>query len=186
MNTKIIWWIVGVLVVVGIIVAVVLSSTSNVVTTSSSPQGSSQTSNPTNTAAKTSANSQSPSSAVVSNTMTLRSLLASGKTEKCTFIDTAGTASLQGTVYISGTKVRSDFSVSSYGTTLTHMIILGQDVYVWSAGMTKGYRATLTTASQATANPNTSGISVDKKIAYTCLPWVADPSLFVLPLSVTF
>ncbi|MFA6520741.1 MAG: hypothetical protein WCT44_04020 [Candidatus Paceibacterota bacterium] len=209
MNKNILLKVIGSIVVIGIIVVLIRSnSTNNSVseiatsTVDVSVQNQSQTATTststvsvpkkvykTNTSTYVAPAVFHPSSLISENTQTLKNLLASGKVEQCSFTDVTPSSNIQGVAYISGNKARVNMEVSASGvTTSTRMIVLGQDVYVWPIGMTNGYKTTVvaTATTQPTANPNTSGINADKQIAYHCSSWVADPSFFVVPLSVTF
>jgi hypothetical protein len=113
--------------------------------------------------------------------------LASSKVEKCSFADTSAGITIGGAVSMTNGKIRSDFDASSNGTTMgTHMIALGQDVYVWTDGATTGSVSSLGVGYGPTAKPTVNGLNLDQKMAYVCTPWTVDASRFVLPSSVKF
>ena len=120
----------------------------------------------------------------------LKELLSSGATQKCEFSDTASSLSSEGIVYVGGGKMRGDFTAVSSGKTIkSHMVVAGQDTYVWMDGMTTGFKMSIDTSKAPYQKSTTGvqqGIDVSKKINYHCSPWSSDSSLFDLPGSVTF
>lgn len=108
---------------------------------------------------------------------------------KCTVDTSTVEAVSSGVTYVSGGKVRSDFSssVGGYGNIETHMIADGEYVYSWTSMMPQGVKAKMT-ASSGGADTATAGASADANVRYSydCQPWTADPSLFVVPSDITF
>jgi len=134
----------------------------------------------------TTSSNPAPSDVLDVTPKSLRQLVASGQPLKCTFTDTSAMYGVEGTVYIYGSKIRGDLSVSYDGTTRTHEIALGEDTYVWSDAVATGTKSTLAMSSSPTATPNKNGINADKKVGYRCNKWTLDSSKFVLPPNVTF
>jgi len=115
----------------------------------------------------------------------LKDLLASGSPQKCTFADTSGTNSSEGTVYIGNGKMRQDFSTVDNGQTINgHMIADEQNFYTWTDGSNVGFKMAIT-ASQQT-NQNSQSVDVNKKFDFKCGTWSPDSSLFILPSDVQF
>lgn len=112
----------------------------------------------------------------------MQDLAARGGEWKCTVAsNTNGTAS-QGTVYVSGNKMRADFTVSGYE---AHMISDGSYSYSWSSAAPQGVKVKV--AQGASAGP-ASGQGVDTNTAYSynCAPATAEAALFVPPTTVNF
>lgn len=120
---------------------------------------------------------------------TLKDLLGLGTAQKCTYSG--------GAVYVSGGKVRGDFTASESGKTInSHMIVDGNISYIWTDGEKAGFKMTFnpdaTSAPSSLASPSTaeagqSGmVDAEKPQDYKCEGWVADPAMFSLPAGVTF
>jgi hypothetical protein len=118
-------------------------------------------------------------------TGSMKELVASGVSQKCDFAEPqSGTT---GTIYISGGKIRGDFSSKSQsGTVAGHMISDGTTVNTWIDGLAQGVKTSFTASSTA-GNPDAQkGLDPDKKTDYSCSGWQMDPSKFALPTGVTF
>ncbi len=104
-------------------------------------------------------------------------------------ISTAGAGdTTSGTVYVSGTSVRGDFSVSSGGSTVvSHMLKSGDTVYVWGGGMEQGIMMKATAMGPAASGqaPD-SGVTADQPYNWNCSPGSSDSSKFVKPSGVEF
>lgn len=112
----------------------------------------------------------------------LNALLASGISQKCSFSSTRNETS-SGTVFIAMGQVRGDFSATSQGTTYHgHFIVKDDTTYVWADGMPQGFKSSFS-ASGGKANAQ---IDPDAPADYSCEPWSADESLFVVPTSISF
>lgn len=115
----------------------------------------------------------------------LKELIASGVSQKCTFSDDSSGAQTSGTVYVGSGKVRGDFSATSQGKVMgMHMIADGSEMHTWIDGMTSGFSMSMD-ATQSGTNTQQSFDS-DKKIDYRCESWAVDASKFVLPSDITF
>lgn len=119
----------------------------------------------------------------------LAELVARSGSWRCAVDSTTAQTVSAGVTYVSGGKVRADFTttVPNYGSVETHMIADGRDVYTWSSLMSQGMRTPMVTP-QATqgAAPSGQGVSANTKYAYTCEPWNADAALFTVPTNITF
>lgn len=182
-NNKPLWWIVGIIVVLGIVALVVMLGK----TAAPAPTADTTTAPATTGSSGKTAGQPSPTSALPATSMSMKQLIASGKTQKCSFSDTSAGSNTQGVLYMSGGKIRGDVTVTG-GQTISgvHMIVMGQDTYIWMDGMTMGFKSTLAASNQPTSKPSTTGINADKMINYECTSWAADTSKFVLPTTVTF
>lgn len=126
---------------------------------------------------------------------TLRELLAAGVAQKCTFRSTEDVA-VEGTTYVSGGKVRSDYTTSVEGNTMSgHMIADGTTSYIWMDGQQQGFTMTFnasdTDIPENTQTPGATkapqqGLDANQAMDYSCSPWVVDGSLFTPPAEITF
>ena len=115
---------------------------------------------------------------------TLRSLISKGVAQSCTF----SANNTQGTMYISGGKVRGDFSSSVNGTvTNSHMIIDTSTSYLWMDGNARGIKMSFDPNAQPSATPGASGsFDAAATMNYKCSAWITDAGKFTLPAGVTF
>jgi hypothetical protein len=119
-------------------------------------------------------------------------LSARGGDWKCTVEDQASTPAGQtpssGTVYVSGRRVRADFTTTAqgYGAVNSHLIADGTSVYSWSSIMPQGIKTAQADAGSDDDATSGSGDTADQRYTYQCAPAQADATLFVPPSSVTF
>lgn len=123
----------------------------------------------------------------------MAALMERGGNWKCTVDSSAntgaGTALSSGVVYVSGNKVRADFTstVQGFGNVESHMIADGESVYSWSSMMPQGFKLPQT---QMTGEGGTetsgSGFDANQSYAYDCQPSSAQASLFTAPANITF
>lgn len=120
----------------------------------------------------------------------LAELIGRGGDWKCTFGAQGNGYSSSGTTYVSGGKMRSDFSSQIQQVKQavdSHMIQDGGFVYVWTSLAAQGFKAKATLGSKdATAQFGKQGVNIDQKYNYNCSPWKVDASLFALPKGITF
>lgn len=118
----------------------------------------------------------------------MKDLIARGGDYKCTFSHSTDVSDSSGTVYVSGQKMRGDFTSNekvSGTTSESHMINDGEFSYVWSSAMPMGLKMKITNDTTAGAD-TTSGVDVNQKLDYSCEKWNGDASQFSLPASVNF
>lgn len=128
---------------------------------------------------------QASAGAQANGDVSLKDLLASGGSQKCTFSNSASS----GTFYVGGGKSRGDFASTSAGQSVKgHMIMDGKTSYVWMDGQAQGFKTSVDANSSASTSGSTASQSVDanKKMNYSCSPWSVDSSMFSLPASVKF
>lgn len=119
----------------------------------------------------------------VNSKKSFKELLALGTPQKCTFAETVANSSTTGTVYVSGGKIRGDFtSVTKSTTVKSHMISDGQTVHAWVDGMSSGFKMTLSAGAKA-QSPE---MDINRPIDVACTSWTPDVSLFALPTSIKF
>ena len=124
----------------------------------------------------------------------LYDLLAAGISQKCTFKSTDDSGNSEGTSYVSGGKVRADFTVDASGkVTVSHMISDGKTSYIWTEGETNGFMMTVGESEETgTSAPSTgqtgteSNADLSQKADYNCSAWIPDNSLFNPPSDVAF
>lgn len=190
-QNKKVWWIVGIgLVVIIIIMFATMGKPASAPTVSNSETTSgTEGSNPTTTGGNTPGTK--PTTVVTTGKVqpgrtdlnyTLKQLVADGRSMKCTFVDRTSQAITQGTVYVVGPKLRGDFSITvdARGTN-AHMIVLGNDQYIWIDGMNTGFKSSFNTPSTSTA-----GVDVNKSINYHCDLALYNANNFTLPIGVKF
>lgn len=125
-------------------------------------------------------------------TGSIRELSARGGDWKCTVdasSDTSvGQAVSSGVVYVSGRKVRGDFttSVPQLGNVESHLIADGTDVYAWSSVLPQGIKTAMTAEESGSGPTSGQVFDTNHQYSYDCQPAAADASLFAPPSSVTF
>lgn len=117
----------------------------------------------------------------------LNDLARSGKAYQCTVNHTVQGITSSGVVYISGENIKAEFSseVPIVGAVKTHMIADRESVYTWTSLMPQGFkvkRIDTTSQTQQQVNP----IDFNQKLAYTCVAWTPDMSVFALPTNLMF
>jgi predicted DNA binding CopG/RHH family protein len=115
----------------------------------------------------------------------LEDFLTMTNNQQCTFADAE--AETSGTIYVANGNLRGDFVSStdnSQGTdeVEAHVIARGQEVYLWMEGVAEGYKSSLESISDVSADlPINDIVNPDSDIDYECSPWTADESKFELP-----
>jgi hypothetical protein len=123
---------------------------------------------------------------------TLKSLLANGKSVKCSFDNSASdSAKSSGTVYVASGKMRGDFQVTSAETTtVSHMIVDSQNSYLWTDNSKQGFKFAVNQQEPTGTTSGTSGGSqgpdINQTVNYSCQDWSPDNSMFNLPSDITF
>lgn len=124
---------------------------------------------------------------------TLQDLFARGTSMQCDFsyADEQG-ASAEGTVYVSGDKMRGMFTSSVDGTAYTSSMIQdGTYSYVWSEDQKQGTKfkvdpAELEAAQEELKTQQESPDLQNMQVDYSCRPWTPDSSMFTPPSDVEF
>lgn len=118
----------------------------------------------------------------------LRTLLASGASQKCEYTITENDLTSSATIYLSGSKMRIDSkNATKTKTENSSMIIANQTMYIWGDDM-QGIRMSVPDANTSGAGETGSFqmFDMDKEIGYSCSPWVANESYFSPPRNVQF
>jgi len=120
----------------------------------------------------------------------LADLMRKGGAYKCTFDQVIEAGTSRGTVYVSGQKIRGDFSTIAQGVTMeSHMISDGEWTYTWSPMMPQGFKAPVTASDNTQGtNTQTSGSYTDmnQMMNYDCDPWSVESNSFTPPAGITF
>jgi hypothetical protein len=114
-------------------------------------------------------------------------LMRSGKSLKCSLSPDRGGEVREGSVYISGGKMRGDFEVAGDGgeTYDAHMVQDGEWVYTWGGPMGEVQGTKMRVG--ATAGPAAQdGFDASEEMSMDCEEWRPDASKFETPSSVQF
>ncbi|MEZ4103430.1 MAG: hypothetical protein R3B55_02670 [Candidatus Paceibacterota bacterium] len=122
---------------------------------------------------------------------TLNSLMKKGGNYECVFSHKTEVGESTGTVYISGQKIRGDFSskvsvagLGDMGDIQTHMISDGESIYSWSSMSSDGYK--IPKSEEGKSNQENTNFKSDQELDYKCVAWSVDQSKFSLPTNITF
>ncbi len=120
----------------------------------------------------------------------IQGLLGQGKNVSCTI--SYPDAKIQDSkVYISGGKMRGDFSVMTdeNKTVDSHMINDGTYMYSWSSMGSQGTKIKLDSIAEASKKADTTqnqNVDLNKEVDYKCSSWSVDSSMFVPPATIQF
>lgn len=100
----------------------------------------------------------------------------------------AGVAFSSGTVYVSGKKLKGDFSIDvpSLGNVSAYMVSDGEYIYSWSSVMLQGFKAKVTAEGSGAGDTSGYGFNPDVSYSYNCEPAAVDASMFTPPANVQF
>ena len=126
----------------------------------------------------------------VSGEGTLRALIALGQDLSCDFVyDDEETSRSEGTVYLSGEKMRGDFTITMDGAEMeSHIIRDGATGYTWGT-TPAGSVAIMFELSEEDVEGEASSeqsIDLDQNLTYDCDVWSVDESKFVPPADLDF
>ena len=176
------WIIVGVLVIAGVWYAL----SRNVSNTSESMRDNTIVSGTSNTSSTVS--SKGTSSSAYHGTV--GGLLSRGGSYRCTFSRATSAGKTDGTVYISGSRLRGDFMTTfSSGTKAeSHLLYLSGTAYAWTPPVQQGYKAkaTATTLGTALHLSGSAGFDYGQTLDYSCAAWGGDAVLFEFPKGIVF
>lgn len=120
-------------------------------------------------------------------TGTIKSLVAAGKTQQCTFSSKEDATQSSGTMFFANGKMRGDFNTTTENVKVaSHMIYDGSTSHFWTDGSTTGFKMTLDENAKADANTQSQGLDPNKNFEFDCKSWSADNSKFDLPSGVQF
>ena len=131
--------------------------------------------------------------ALTGGARSLKDLMASGGSQKCTFAFEDEASRSSGVVYFANGKMRGDYEslAKVQGETMeSHSISDGEYMYSWSSAMSQGMKVKFADFAAGDAGAPESGrqsaVGYDQKMDYDCGAWGADASVFVPPASVEF
>lgn len=118
----------------------------------------------------------------------IKDLLTSGQAQKCTYKDKMAEVDVEGTVYVAGGKMRSDYTSNTGGQTIMgHMVVSDNKSYIWMDGQSMGTMMTFDPNKATEAAPTgTQSVDVNKLLDYSCSGWSSDNSVFTPPSNVKF
>lgn len=132
------------------------------------------------------------------STMTsLKDLLALNKSQMCTYeySDPEG-GSVKGVTYISGGKMRGDFTTTANGKSISGAMVKDSKfVYTWSPDTKQGFKMEVTEVEKSVIDKDdtttskeqkTQSIDEDTKYDYKCSNWTTDSSKFTPPSDIKF
>lgn len=121
----------------------------------------------------------------------LRSLLASGKNVSCEINYPDGNT--KGITYVSGSKMRGDFTVKSEDgkEMISHMLNDGIYAYIWTDLVKQGTKMKLDTITpsstpKVTPSAQTAGADLDREVDLKCKSWSVEDSKFKIPEDIQF
>lgn len=121
---------------------------------------------------------------------TIKEILSSGKSSKCTFTTGDGDAQTSGIIYTSGQNARGDFETTADGKeTTTHMIRNGDTFYMWGDSVAMGIKMVMSVddlASRIEGSEEYGSFDPDQQMDINCVTWSEDATLFSPPTSVRF
>ncbi len=122
---------------------------------------------------------------------TLKSLITSGKSQKCTYSNKLKETTVEGTFYVAGGKLRGDFTTTSAQTKMNgHMIVHNGYSYIWSDLSKQGIKMAINQEQLAPSTPpvntKTQMPDINQSYSYTCQGWSGDSAIFVPPATITF
>jgi hypothetical protein len=122
-------------------------------------------------------------SANVDAKKSLKSLLALGQSQFCTFKQTVDNSTSEGTFYVANGKVRGDVvtKTSASADMNSHMIVDGDYMYVWTDSMKQGFKMKITGEAQTQSNTQANTPDINQELDYDCKNWTVDSSKFTLP-----
>lgn len=119
----------------------------------------------------------------------LRALLSLGGSQKCLITGTSAQSSTSGTVYVSGSMFRGDFTsnMEGRGEVQSHMIRTGNDVFVWSGSQGAKMNIDAIQSAGSSAQGQAQGqVDVNQEVDYECESWNKDEAMFAVPTNINF
>ena len=122
-----------------------------------------------------------------SKSSSLLNLLTLGGNQRCSFKSSDTKTVTEGTVYISGGKIRSDFKTTVEGKVQEMSMIRDGDMnYIWGPSLPTGIKMKISLDELSKNQQAGQFINSNDKLNYNCLPWTTDASLFTPPANVKF
>ncbi len=109
----------------------------------------------------------------------LKDLITSGKSQKCTFVDKSEDVDIEGVAYIGKGKLRADLNSDTGGDEImAHVIINSGKSYIWFNGKKTGYMISFEESKLKAASGDQESVDIDKIINYSCINWKFDNGYF--------
>ncbi len=120
----------------------------------------------------------------------LEQLVARGLPMQCTFTTSDKAGDTEGKIYVSGQRLRGDFTLTNteVGDMDSFIIKDGDTYYTWNS-MTPGQGTKFTITpdmEEAEQNEAMQVLPQETDVEYSCLPWVVKSSLFEPPQEISF
>ncbi len=118
----------------------------------------------------------------------ISNLIERGDKLKCDFADTINGLNLTGVMYVSGAKVRGDFTINAGDNKIeNYMIVDGDNIYTWSGSAQQGMKITKAQLEQSEVGKNPEdSFGLQRNFDLDCKNWTEESSKFVVPTNVTF
>ncbi len=124
---------------------------------------------------------------------TFESLLARNAVMKCTYAIDIDNNKTSGTTYVSGKKIRGDYTVNIGDKMMQgHMISDGTTLYTWTDEMPQGMKMMMDTFKDTTIDnmeepkETETAVNLEQEYDYSCSPWIEDSSIFTVPANIEF
>lgn len=122
-----------------------------------------------------------------SKSSSLLDLLSLGGNQRCSFKSSTSKTSTEGTIYISGGKIRADFKTTIEGKVQEMSMIRDADMnYIWGPSLPSGIKMKISLDELSKNQQAGQFVNTSDKLNYSCLPWATDASLFTPPANVKF
>ena len=115
-------------------------------------------------------------------------LAKKGGSYECKVSHEVSVAESTGTVFVSGSKIRGDFSSKIPQVNMTvnsTMVSDGTFIYTWTDIAKTGFKAKIVESNKP-ANDDSVGNEYMQNLEYSCNPWTPDESKFVVPADINF
>lgn len=120
-------------------------------------------------------------------TGTFASLMGMAGAQECTISTQVEDTSSQGVVYVSGGKIRGDFTSTVNNQTMhSHMIHLGSTVYTWTDEMPQGFKMEVPQGDATSDTTSKEVFDANQNVQYSCKPWLEDSGKFTPPADIQF
>ncbi len=124
----------------------------------------------------------------------IQSLLSAGQSVSCTITYPSDKGGYSGTTYVSGNKVRADFTIKDASGKMmySHTIQDGTYGYIWTDGVAQGTKIKVDTMTKTPpttgSQPSTQSQNVDlnAQLDMKCSAWSPDASMFTPPTTIQF
>lgn len=119
---------------------------------------------------------------------TFSDLTKKGGSYECTVSHSVSVAQSDGKVYVSGSKIRGEFSSKIPQVNMTvksTMLSDGEYIYTWTDMAKTGFKAKIVESAKP-VSVDSVGNEYMQNLDYSCNPWISDDSKFVIPSDINF